>query len=665
MKPLRQMSIRHKQTILIVLTSTIGLLLACAGFIAYDTIALRRELVEKVSSLSDVIGSSSATALEFQDQSGAAQNLAALRSEPNIVQARLYLPTGDVLATYTRTNASAIPDPGYRPAATVELHGEHVHVFRHISPGSAPKGAIEMVSDLVELRERLARYAGIVSIVFTVALLVTISLSAVLGRVVSAPVLHLSQVAEAVAQQRDYSVRATKRSDDELGQLVGRFNEMLEQIQLRDEELQRSRAELEARVEQRTQELAGSLSLLNATIESTADGIVAVDRAGQIVAFNSKFLAIWGLNRAARESWHLGEFQAHALPLVRHPGRFLQLLERSHGQPESETFDVIELADGRVFEREAKPQRVDSKCIGVVVNWRDITARKAAEAELERTHRQLLETSRQAGMAEVATSVLHNVGNVLNSVNTSAAVVTDRLKYSGADNLNRLAALLDGNRARLPEFLAEQGRADHVIEYLQTLAQHFATERATVMAELRHLSQNIDHIKEIVAMQQNYAKISGLTELVPVTELVEDALRMNCAALERHQVELVREYAPDVPKITVEKHKVLQILINLIRNAKYACDDANRDDKRVTITVRRAEDRVRIAVADNGVGIPAENLTRIFNHGFTTRSQGHGFGLHSGALAAREMRGSLTVASEGAGHGATFTLDLPVSRDSV
>jgi signal transduction histidine kinase len=163
---------------------------------------------------------------------------------------------------------------------------------------------------------------------------------------------------------------------------------------------------------------------------------------------------------------------------------------------------------------------------------------------------------------------------------------------------------------------------------------------------------------EIVTMQQSYAKISGLTEVVNVADLVEDSLRMNEGALQRHKVRLVREYL-DVPPITVEKHKVLQILVNLIRNAKHACQDSDRVDPQLTVRVANGEGRIKISVADNGVGIPPENLTRIFNHGFTTRKNGHGFGLHSGALAAKEMGGSLAVQSDGPGKGATFTLELP------
>jgi signal transduction histidine kinase len=162
-------------------------------------------------------------------------------------------------------------------------------------------------------------------------------------------------------------------------------------------------------------------------------------------------------------------------------------------------------------------------------------------------------------------------------------------------------------------------------------------------------------------MQQSYAKISGVTETVQVSELVEDALRMNASGLDRHDIEAISEFEA-VPPITVEKHKVLQILVNLIRNAKRACDESGRPDKRLTVRVINGDDRVRIAVIDNGIGIPPENLMRIFSHGFTTRKDGHGFGLHSGALAARELGGVLNVRSEGAGQGAMFVLELPLER---
>jgi C4-dicarboxylate-specific signal transduction histidine kinase len=224
--------------------------------------------------------------------------------------------------------------------------------------------------------------------------------------------------------------------------------------------------------------------------------------------------------------------------------------------------------------------------------------------------------------------------------------------------VGKAVALLTEHAADLGGFLTLDPKGRQLPGYLSQLADQLAREQQTAITELDLLRQNIEHIKDIVAMQQSYAKISGVTEVVKVADLVEDALRMNAGALARHDVKLVREYA-DVPPVTVEKHKVLQILVNLIRNAKYACDDSGRPDKVLRIQVTAAPAGVRIAVIDNGVGIPSENLTRIFNHGFTTRPGGHGFGLHSGALAAKELGGSPTVRSNGHLCGAAFILELP------
>jgi signal transduction histidine kinase len=197
-----------------------------------------------------------------------------------------------------------------------------------------------------------------------------------------------------------------------------------------------------------------------------------------------------------------------------------------------------------------------------------------------------------------------------------------------------------------------------VPEYLAQLSERLSQEKDRHLQEMESLRKNIEHIKDIVAMQQSYAKVSGITEVLKVTDLVEDALRLNAGALARHAVAVIRDYG-DVPLVSTDKHKVLQILVNLIRNAKYACDESGHSQKQLTVRVRNEESRITVSVIDNGVGIPAENLTRIFNHGFTTRKDGHGFGLHSGALAARELGGRLTVHSDGVGCGARFILELP------
>jgi PAS domain S-box-containing protein len=295
---------------------------------------------------------------------------------------------------------------------------------------------------------------------------------------------------------------------------------------------------------------------------------------------------------------------------------------------------------------------------GFYATGHDITDGKLADAELRITHERLVEASRAAGMAEVATNVLHNVGNVLNSVNVSANVVIDSVRQCRVGDLERVLALLTEHSADLPAFFASS-RGAALLPYLGQLAARLRTDQQEAIRELTLLRENIDHIKEIVMMQQNTATLSGATEMARVADLVEDSLRLNSGTLTRHHVEVERDYA-EVPQICVQKHKVLQILVNLIRNAKFACVEARRSDRRIVVRISRDEASVRIAVIDNGIGIPAGNLARIFSHGFTTRKDGHGFGLHSGALAAREMGGALQVQSEGAGCGATFTLQLPL-----
>ena len=290
-----------------------------------------------------------------------------------------------------------------------------------------------------------------------------------------------------------------------------------------------------------------------------------------------------------------------------------------------------------------------------------VIAKEKALADLAEAQSSLLEASRSAGMAEVATGVLHNVGNVLNSVNVSCTLIRDQLKDSRVGNVSRTAGLLAEHEGRLVQFLSDDPRGRRIPAYLLSLGSALEEENQTMSREAESLYDRMEHIKEIVNMQQNYGRFSGVEETVAPEQLMEDALNLNSGSLARHQVTVQRAYEPVAPLIT-DKHKVLQILLNLINNAKYACDTNGGSDKVVTLRIfAAAPDRVIMQVSDNGMGIAPENLTRIFRHGFTTRKTGHGYGLHSGALAAKELGGSLNAHSDGPGRGATFTLELPHS----
>jgi signal transduction histidine kinase len=527
----RNLSLRSKQTLVMMLTSCIVLFLACAAFVLFDVLTFRRELVEEVSVTADMIGKNCVAAIDFNDPRSAVETLSALQASPEIIGACIYTKDGEVLAKYDRANDDITFSP---PDLVKEGHsfkGRHLVLSRPIVRQGETIGVVYLESDMRALFSRLTRYVGLMGLVFLASLVLAFGLASQLQRLVSDPILQLAKVARSVAVEKNYSVRATKESNDELGQLVEGFNEMLGQIQARDMALQAARDGLEKRVEERTQ-------------------------------------------------------------------------------------------------------------------------------ELEAIHKQLLEASRRGGMAEIATNVLHNVGNVLNSANISVGIVADSVKKSKAFRLAKVVGLLREHEQDLGTFMTSDPKGKEVPAFLAQLSAHLQAEQEATLEELVSLRGNIEHIKEIVAMQQSYATFGGVKEMINVASLVEDSMRMNEGALSRHGVEIVRDF-DHVPPMNLEKHKILQIMVNLLRNAKHACQESDRVDKRLTVRLANGEGRIRISVVDNGVGIPSENLTRIFNHGFTTRKDGHGFGLHSGALAAKEMGGSLTAQSDGLGHGAAFTLELP------
>jgi PAS domain S-box-containing protein len=407
-------------------------------------------------------------------------------------------------------------------------------------------------------------------------------------------------------------------------------------------------------------ELNYERSLLRALMDKTDDCIYFKDSTSRFIRSSASMAQRFGLQKAEDlVGKHDRDFfgDEHAREAYEDEQRIIRTGEPIIGKIEKE----IRL-DGHVtwvLTSKMPFRNVQDEVIGTFGISKDITAIKEAEEKLSQVHKQLLDTSRQAGMADVATSVLHNVGNVLNSINVSANMLSDQLKKSKSGNVGKVAALMREHSADLAVFMTNDAKGRQLPSFLAQLAEQLAKEQIFVLNELASLVKNVDHVKDIVAMQQCYAKVSGLTEMVRVTDLVEDALGMNASALLRHDVHFFREYAEHLPEINVDKHKVLQILVNLIRNAKQACDESDSKDKRLTMRVTNGGDKVLISLIDNGIGITAENLTRIFHHGFTTKKDGHGIGLHSGALAARELGGSLSVQSDGLRKGAVFTLELP------
>ena len=645
MRSTHGISLKRKLTLIIVLTSMVALLVACGAFVAYEWVTFRRTMVDDHAMLARIVGGNCAAAVIFDDAKSAERTLASLQAEPHLMAACIFTPDYRVFASYVRSDLKGWSPPKPVPSGE-SFADDHLALFRPIIHNGEQIGTVYLQEDLLEMHQRLTRYAGIGSVVLLVSLCAALLLSGRLQRLVSEPILRLAQTAKDVSADKKYEVRAHKSfgTSREVSTLIDAFNEMLTQIQTRDRALQDSEKHFRS------------------LIENASDIIRIVDRDSRVRYVSPSAERLLGF--APEEL--IGKI---ALDYI-HPDDVKTVVEQLMGVAEAPEGTAsaeyrFHRKDGSWIYLESKARNLlnDPDVAGIIVNSRDVTERKRAQAEMENMHRQLLDVSRYAGMAEVATNVLHNVGNVLNSVNVSAALVSEKVQKSKVPNLARAAALMREHENDLAVFLATDPKGTQLVSYFGTLAQHLACEQAEILKELESLNNNIEHIKEIVTMQQSYASASGIVDTLPVVDLVEDALRMNVGALARHEVQVVREYIA-TPLVPVDKHKLLQILVNLVRNAKYALDDGGRKDKRLTVRVATDGDGlVKISVIDNGVGIAPEHLTRIFEHGFTTRKNGHGFGLHSGALAAKELGGSLSVHSDGPGQGATFVLSLPLHRE--
>jgi len=289
----------------------------------------------------------------------------------------------------------------------------------------------------------------------------------------------------------------------------------------------------------------------------------------------------------------------------------------------------------------------------------EIEERKRAREELEHLNRHLVDQARVVGRAETATNVLHNVGNALNRVNLVAAAVFEQVHSSRVEKLQQAVALLEEHGEDLGSFLVDDGRGRRLREYFSHVSRRLVQERADLLERVQEMVWSLEHLKVTVHTQQGYARRTMLHEPVSLLDAVEDAIRFTGVA---EAPDIIFEQSfEEMPPIVVDRHRLTEILVNLLGNAKHAVRQAGRENRRIEVRIGLVEEkRFRISVTDSGVGISEEHLNRIFQHGFTTKPDGHGFGLHSGAIAAREMGGSLSCTSDGPWRGACFVLELPL-----
>jgi PAS domain S-box-containing protein len=617
------LSLQRKQMLVIMLTTCVALLLACASFVAYEVITFRKELRDKVSTLAEVIGNVATGSLEFNDAKVGNELLSSLRVEDNIMSACIYTKEGKVFAAYQREGSPADSAPPPLRPAGYGFTRTDLHLYQDIVSNGEKVGTIFLESDLMMLSKRLQRYAGIAVAVLITSLLVALLVSSALQRLISGPILHLALIARLVAQDKNYSVRATMKSRDEIGQLIDGFNEMLGRIEQRDAELQEARDNLEKRVVERTHELEKSLSVVHATFESTADGILVVDLQGHPVNYNRKFLEIWGMTPKDLAS---ERGQSLMLKQVKDSESMSLKFEQLFANPESETYDLLELQDGRVVEQITHPQRMNGICVGRVLSCRDITERKRTEEALTKA-KEAAEAANRA-KSQFLANMSHEIRTPMNGI------------------LGMTGLALD--------------------------TQLNSEQRGLLLT----VKESADTLLGIINDILDFSKIeAGKMELNPVGFELRQNLEDSVAtlALRAHEkgLELATYISANVPNFLIgDPQRLRQVVVNLMGNAIKFTESGEvvlrvwteeRQDNQVTL---------HFTVTDTGIGIPEDKQRMIFQpftqaDNSTTRLYGGtGLGLTICMQLVELMEGRIWLESK-VGIGSTFHFTSCFQLDSA
>ena len=293
-----------------------------------------------------------------------------------------------------------------------------------------------------------------------------------------------------------------------------------------------------------------------------------------------------------------------------------------------------------------------------LLNQEIIEHKQAKERVIELSN-DLVLASRSAGMSDIATSALHNIGNVLNSINTSVVLIREKNMKSELGNLIKTINLLDQHRTDIIAFLAQDEQGKDIVNLWFLLSKAIISEKNYITGEMISVEKNVQYIKDILSMQQSLSTRIGVIEETSIEQLLEDALTLGKTSYQKSGITIIREFS-DLPKVVIDRVKLMQVLVNLIKNAVDSLLECKVHKKILKLCLRNEDNfSFMIKIIDNGVGISTEHSPQIFNYGFTTKLHGHGFGLHSSASSIKEMGGHLSMESDGVNKGATCTLVLP------
>src|SRR5712692_143761 len=640
MKWLRKQSIRRKLTWIVLLTTGVALLLACATFLIYDLYNFKQGRLRDLDTVADILGANSTAALAFNDPKAAADVLSALAAKRHVVAACVYGWDGQVLATYTRSDAAKnfVP-PRVGPDGS-RFSFDEIVLFRRIELDGERVGTIFLKAELVDLHERLYRFVVVFAVVLAASLLLAYFLASKLQRTISEPIRELAWTVKMVSALKDYSLRATKQTEDELGHLVEGFNQMLAQIQQQDVALRRAHDELELRVVERTHELeqevaerkraehelAKQTSFLNTLNEHNPLGIVVLASDGRVQMCNPSFERMFGFPAAEMIGSDLdGRI---APPNLRTQARtFSEKVQRGaslHAVAERQRRDGT-LVDVEIH---GVPLLMDGKLVGQFALYQDITERRRAEEETQKA-KDAAEAANRA-KSEFLANMSHEIRTPMNAILGMTDLVLDT-------ELN----------AEQREYLGmAKSSADNLLQLINDILDFSKIEAGKM---------DLDHVP------------------FELRQTLGDTLRALAVRAHRKGIELCYRVQPDVPNgLLGDPGRLRQIVLNLVGNAiKFT--------ERGEIVVRvemfeRTTERIRLhfTVSDTGIGISPEQARRIFepfaqaDGSMTRRYGGTGLGLTISTRLAELMGGRLWVESElGRGSAFQFTASFALADQKM
>ncbi len=287
---------------------------------------------------------------------------------------------------------------------------------------------------------------------------------------------------------------------------------------------------------------------------------------------------------------------------------------------------------------------------------------------LDEEKKKQVQQAYNAGIVEHAISVLHNIGNAI----TPLAVRLQKLHQNKVESqfssyLQQLCSLLEQHQSDLEDFFCSS-RGQQFLPFLKQLTQTSDQQKEDELKSMDVMAHQLDHITEIIALQQKYATQQSNTEEIQISQVIDDAMEMMKPAFDKRNIIVLEEVQPELPRIQNDPNKLVQIFMNLFKNSIESIDQCLRAPKEgyqgtVRVGVGTVGvDQLHIYVKDNGQGAEPESLKRAFEFGYSTKKRGSGFGLHDCANFIRFHKGTVELTSEGIGKGATITFTLPITK---